>query len=122
MVQRVYICSNLKSPFVEKQYNQLEGCTNTNYIMSNTSCSSLFVLKQQDKFKEGEQCWMMLKTSMTTSTHDTTFESGTTQSQEGENDEDISSMHTTKAQEKMEFEAQSTLESNLFTSSVRTAG
>ena len=31
-------------------------------------------------------------------------------------------MHMTKAQEKMEFEAQSTLESNLFTSSVRTAG
>ena len=122
MVHRVYICSNLKSPFVEKQYNQLEGCTNTNYIMSSTSCSSLFVLKQQNKFQEGEQGWMMSRTSTTTSTRDTEFESGTTQSQEGENDENIASMHMTKAQEKMEFEAQSKIESNLFTSSVRTAG
>ena len=65
---------------------------------------------------------MMSKTSMTISTHDTTFESGTTQSQEGENDENMASMHMTKAQEKMEFEAQSKIESNLFTSSVRTAG
>ena len=31
-------------------------------------------------------------------------------------------MHMTKAQEKMEFKAQSEIESNLFTSSVRTAG
>jgi len=26
MVHRVYICSNLKSPFVVQQYDQLEGC------------------------------------------------------------------------------------------------
>ena len=90
--------------------------------MSSTSCSSLFVLKQQDKFQEGEQGWMMSRTSTTTSTRDTEFESGTTQSQEGENDENMASMHMTKAQENMEFEAQSKIESNLFTSSVRTAG
>ena len=34
----------------------------------------------------------------------------------------MASMHMTKAQKKMEFEAQSKIESNLFTSSVRTAG
>ena len=49
MVHRVYIYSNLKSPFVEKQYNQLEGYTNANRIMSSSSRCSLFVLKQQNK-------------------------------------------------------------------------
>ena len=65
---------------------------------------------------------MMSRTSMTNTTHDTEFESGTTQSQEGENDKNMPSMHMTKAQEKMKFEAQYELESNLFTSPVRTAG
>ena len=37
-------------------------------------------------------------------------------------DEDITNMHTTKAQAKIEFKAQSTLKSDLFPSPVRTAG
>jgi hypothetical protein len=49
MVHRVYICSNLKSSYVGKQYDQLEGCTNTNYITSSSSCFSMFALKQQDQ-------------------------------------------------------------------------
>ena len=51
MVHRVYILSNIKSPFVSKQYDQLEGRTNANPIMSSVSCSSIFVLKQYDKFQ-----------------------------------------------------------------------
>ena len=50
MVHRIYICSNLKLPYVGKQYNQLVGCTNVNHIMLSTFCSYLFVLKQHDKF------------------------------------------------------------------------
>ena len=55
-IHRVYIHLNMKSLFAGQQYDQPEGCTNANHIMSSFSCSSLFVLKQQDKFKEGEQC------------------------------------------------------------------
>jgi len=122
MVHRVYICSNMKSTYVGKQYDQLEGCTNANHITSSSSCFSMFALKQQDQLQEGERGWMISRTSTTTSTHNTEFESRTTQSQEGENDEDMFSMHMTKAQEKTEFQAQSMLEYNLFTSSVGTAG
>ena len=37
-------------------------------------------------------------------------------------DEDMTNMHMTKAQAKIEFKAQSTLKSDLFASPVRTAG
>jgi hypothetical protein len=43
MVHRVYICSNINSPFVMKQYDQLDGCVKANYIMSSSSCPSLYV-------------------------------------------------------------------------------
>jgi hypothetical protein len=46
MVHRVYICSNLKSPFVMKQYDQLECCVKANHIMSSSICPSLYVLRQ----------------------------------------------------------------------------
>jgi hypothetical protein len=48
MIRRVYICSNMKSPFVMKQYDQLEGCcVKTNHIMSSSTYPSLYVLQQQ---------------------------------------------------------------------------
>jgi hypothetical protein len=48
MVHRVYICLNLKSPFLVQQYHQLEGCNCYNLVMSR---SSSFVLKKQVKFQ-----------------------------------------------------------------------
>ena len=46
MVHRVYICSNMKSSFVMKQYDQLEGYVKANHIMSSSTCPSLYVLQQ----------------------------------------------------------------------------
>jgi hypothetical protein len=46
MVQRVYMCSNLKSSFVVQQFDEKEGYFKTNPIMQSSSCSSLFVLSQ----------------------------------------------------------------------------
>jgi hypothetical protein len=46
MVHRVYICSNMKSPFVMQQYDQLEGCVKANLITSSSTCPSLYVLQQ----------------------------------------------------------------------------
>jgi hypothetical protein len=47
MVHRVYICLNMKSPFVMKQYDQLEGCVKANnHITSSSTCHSLYVLQQ----------------------------------------------------------------------------
>jgi hypothetical protein len=57
MVHRVYICSNMKSPFGMKQDDQLEGYVKTNHIMSSSTCPSLYVLQQQGKIQEGEQGW-----------------------------------------------------------------
>jgi hypothetical protein len=54
MVHRVYICSNMKSPFVMKKYDQLEGCVKTNHIMSSSSSPSLYLLQQQGQL-QGEQ-------------------------------------------------------------------
>jgi hypothetical protein len=42
MVHRVYICSNMNSPFVMKQYDQLEGCVKANHITSSSTCPSLY--------------------------------------------------------------------------------
>src|SRR5581483_11909137 len=89
MVHRVYICSNLKSLFAVHKCDQLEGCTNTNHIMSSFYCSSMFVLKQHVQFQEGEQGWTLFTTT-TTSASINDFESRTTQNQEGENDENMS--------------------------------
>jgi hypothetical protein len=43
MVHQVYICSNLQSPFVVQQYDQLEGCNRNNHVMSR---SPSFVIKK----------------------------------------------------------------------------
>jgi hypothetical protein len=47
MVHRVYICSNLKSPFSVHQYDQSKGCIRYNHVMLR---SPSFVIKQQVKF------------------------------------------------------------------------
>jgi hypothetical protein len=50
MLDSLYICSNMKSHFVMKLCDQLQGCVKTNHIMSSSTCSSLYVLKQQGQF------------------------------------------------------------------------
>ena len=56
MMHHVYICSNLKSPFIVRKYDQLEGCNSYNVIMSS---STSFVIKKHVEFQEGEQCWLL---------------------------------------------------------------
>jgi hypothetical protein len=55
MVHRVYICSNLKSPFVVQQYDNFKAYNRYNHVMSR---SPSFVIKQYVKFQEGEQYWL----------------------------------------------------------------
>ncbi|WVZ52542.1 hypothetical protein U9M48_003590 [Paspalum notatum var. saurae] len=63
------------------------------------------------QIQEGEHGWIMPRTETITSSSISDFESRTTQNQAEENDLDMTNMHTTKAQEKMEFKAQSTFKS-----------
>ena len=63
MVHRVYICSNLKFPFVVQQYDQSEGCNRYDHVMSR---SPSFVIKKHVKFQEGEQCWLLPTTCLPT--------------------------------------------------------
>jgi len=81
MVHRVYICSNMKSPFLVQQYDQLEGYNFYNLVISS---SSSFVLKKQVKFQEGEQCWILPITYPPTK-----LKPRTLCCQEGEDDEDM---------------------------------
>jgi hypothetical protein len=53
MVHRVYICSNLKFPFVVQ--DNFEAYNRYNHVMSR---SPSFVIKQQVKFQEKEQYWL----------------------------------------------------------------
>jgi hypothetical protein len=52
IVHRVYICSNMKSPFVMKQHDQLEGYVKANHITSCSTCSSLYVYNNKVNFKK----------------------------------------------------------------------
>ena len=52
MIHRVYIRSNMNSPFVVQDYDRLEGSHNNTNIFS---CS----LKKQVHFQEGEHCWLL---------------------------------------------------------------
>jgi hypothetical protein len=52
MIHRVYIRSNMNSPFVVQDYDRLEGNHNNTNIFS---CSS----KKQVHFQEGEHCWLL---------------------------------------------------------------
>jgi hypothetical protein len=56
MVHCIYISSNLKSPFVVQKYDQLGSCNRYNHVMSR---SPSFVIKQQVKFQEEEQYWLL---------------------------------------------------------------
>jgi hypothetical protein len=79
MVHRVYICSNMKSPFVMKQYDQLENCVKDNHITSSSTYSSLYVLQQQGQLQEGEQGWTTSSNTSTPFAGTNDFESRTTQ-------------------------------------------
>ena len=87
MVHRVYICSNLNSPFTVQQCDQLEGCNATNPIMSS---SSSFILKKQVHCKEGEQYWLL-----PTPYHPSKIKPRTVCCQEGEDDEGMTPSDTT---------------------------
>jgi hypothetical protein len=82
MIHRVYICSNLISPFNTQYYDKVEDCINANHTLSSFSCSTSFILTKQDQFQEGEP-----NTTATTTISIHHLESRTTQNQEGENDE-----------------------------------
>jgi hypothetical protein len=86
MVHRVYICSNLKSPFSVHQYDQSKGRIRYNHVMSR---SPSFVIKKQTKFQEGEQCWLLPTTCPPTK-----LKLRTVCFQEGEDDEDMTPSDT----------------------------
>jgi hypothetical protein len=86
MVQRVYIYSNLKSPFAVHQYDQSKGCIRYNHVMSR---SPSFVIKKRAKFQEGEQCWLLLITCPPMK-----LKPRTVCYQEGEDDEDMTPTDT----------------------------
>jgi hypothetical protein len=77
----------MSSHFVVKQYDQLVGYVKANYIMSRSTCSSLYVLQQQCQLQKGEQGWTMLRPTTTPYAGTNYFESRTTKNQEGKNDE-----------------------------------
>ena len=52
MIHRVYVRSNMNSPFVVQDYDRLEGSHNNTNIFS---CSS----KKQVHFQEGDHCWLL---------------------------------------------------------------
>ena len=88
MVHRVYICSNLNSPFGVHQYDQIEGCNSYNLVMSS---SPDFVIKKHVKLEEDQHCWLLPTTCPPTK-----LKPRTVCCQEGEDDEDMTSMHTAK--------------------------
>ena len=54
MVQRVFICSNLTSPFGTTYCNKIDDCTNSNQVISSAFHSPSFVLSHQGQIQEGE--------------------------------------------------------------------
>jgi hypothetical protein len=87
MVHRVYICSNLKSPFVVQQYDNFKAYNRYNHVMSR---SPSFVIKLQVKFQEGEQYCLQ-----PTICPPTKLKPRTVCYQEGKNDEDMTPTDTT---------------------------
>jgi hypothetical protein len=55
LVHRVYICSNMKSPFGMKQDDQLEGCVKAIHITSSSTCPSFMFCNNTVKFKKGSK-------------------------------------------------------------------
>ena len=64
LIHRVYICTNLNSPFVVQNYHQLERCNNNNIVMP-CSCSS--VLNKRVESKEGEHMFLVSTNLLQTS-------------------------------------------------------
>jgi hypothetical protein len=87
MVRRIYICSNVKSPFIMQKYDQLELSNSHNHAISS---SPSFVVKKQDKSQEGEQGWLL-----PTTCPPRMVKPRTVCCQEGENDEDINGSNMT---------------------------
>jgi hypothetical protein len=87
IVHRVYICSNLKSPFVVQQYDNFEAYNRYNHVMSK---SLSFVIKQQVKFQKGEQYWLQ-----PTICPPTKLKLRTVCYQEGKDDKDMTPTDTT---------------------------
>jgi hypothetical protein len=79
MVHHVYICSNMKSPFVMKQYDHLDGFVKANHITSSCTCPSLYVLQQQGQLQEGEQDWTLSRPTTIPYAGTNNFESRMTQ-------------------------------------------
>jgi hypothetical protein len=112
----------MKSPFVMKQHDQIEGCVKANHITPSFTCSSLYVLQQHGQLQEGEQGWMTSSTTSTPFASTNDFESRTTQSQEGKNDKYMYINYMVKAQSIIESQDQVELKSSLFADPVQTAG
>jgi hypothetical protein len=87
MVHRVYICSNMKSPFSMHQYDQSKGCIRYNHVMLR---SPSFVIKKHVKFQKGKQYWLQ-----PTVCPPTKLKPRTVCCQEGEDDEDMTPTDTT---------------------------
>ena len=87
MVHRVYMCSNRKSPLVVQEFNQVEGCNNSNHILST---SPSFIFKKQVNFQEGKRYQLLPKTCPPTK-----LKPRTVCCQGGEDDEDMKPMDTT---------------------------
>jgi hypothetical protein len=85
-VYRVYICSNLKSPYMVQKYDQPKDCNCYNLVMSS---SPSFIIKKHVKFQEGEQCWL-LPTMFSLSNP----KPRTVCYQEGEDDKDMAPLDT----------------------------
>jgi hypothetical protein len=88
----------MKSPFVIKQHDQLEGFVKANHITSSSTCLSWYVLQQHNQLQEGEQGWMTSSTTSIPFAGTSDFESRMTQNQEGENDEYMDANYIVKAQ------------------------
>ena len=87
MVHRVYMCSNLKSPLVVQEFDQVESCNNNNHILST---STSFVLKKQVNFQKGERYRLLPTTCPPTK-----LKPRTICCKGGEDDEDMKPMDTT---------------------------
>jgi hypothetical protein len=74
------------------------GCVKANYIMSRSTCPSVYFLQQQGQLQDGEQGWTMSRPTTTPYAGTNYFESRTTQNQEGENDEYMDVNYVVNAQ------------------------
>ena len=89
MVHRVYMCSNLKSPFIAHKYDQPKGCNSYNLFMSS---SPNFVIKKHVNSKEDQHCWLLPTTCPPTK-----LKPRTVCCQKGEDDENMTPSDTTIA-------------------------